>query len=187
MQCHKILNFNPHDLIGNFDIIPKPLNNITAGVVGFDPKLCLKDYYYNKLLNLGTKLESLVFYMKPNANKRNIHIDIDKNTLKPYWPSLNILIQGQGIMKWFKPITDSKLRFNSNGKVLYKSWENENDYGEILDVWSTGKVALVRTDIPHNAWNPGVEDRLVISIRWKQCLSWDETLEWFEKNFTKEE
>lgn len=84
-------------------------------------------------------------------------------------------------MKWFKPTTLGKLRISPIG-VRYKAWTPDEGYGEVVDEWSHGKVALVRTDIPHNVWNPNQETRLVASTRWEARMTWEETNEWFEKN-----
>jgi len=179
MICHKVLNLKPQDLISNFKSIPTPAESIPFGVVPFNPILCLDESFYKKLSELGT-LGSLVFHMQPYADKKSIHIDIDKISKQPFWPTLNIIIKGQGVMKWFNPTVPGKLNFHPRGKVLYKNW-NDN-FGEIIDKWEEGKVALVRTDIPHNVWNFSNEERLVISIRWSKFLTWEETLSWFEKN-----
>ena len=182
MNCHKVLNLDVSRLISDKSIIPRPAKYKPLSVVGCDPKHYLTDHTYNKLSVLG-KLNSLVFHMKPYVDKGNIHIDMNSIDIQPFWPSLNIIIEGQGIMKWFAPTSQGTLRYNPFGKVWYYSWEK--NFGDVVDQWTEGKVALVRTDIPHNAWNPVDEERLVVSIRWKQRYSWEETVNWFEKNFSQ--
>jgi hypothetical protein len=135
---------------------------------------------YEKMSELGL-LYSLVFSMKPGADKKSIHIDIDRKTQTPYWPSLNIVIDGQGVMRWFNPTKPGQMLKNNNTGVFYKAWFH--DYGDIVDEWSVGKIALVRTDIPHQVWNFDNGIRRIVSIRWNKKISWEETIEWFNSNF----
>jgi hypothetical protein len=179
INCYKLLNLNVEDLIENYNI-PCPAENKLFAVCRVDPAIFLKKHIHEKLSELGN-LSSLVFHMKPYADKKNIHVDIDKLSKMPYWPSLNILIKGQGAMKWFSPATPGTLSYNLQGNVYYRYWK-EHDYGDTIDEWTNGKVALVRTDIPHNAWNYSNEERLLISVRWSRRTSWEETLDWFDKN-----
>lgn len=144
-----------------------------------DPQTYLHDEVYNKLSELGT-LYSLVFSMRPGADKKMIHVDLDATTKIPYWPCLNILLEGQGTMKWFNPDRDGIIQRHA-ASVYYKSWYN--NYGEEIDSWDTGKIALIRTDIPHQAWNFDSDTRRVITIRWSNRKSWEETIEWFRVNF----
>lgn len=182
MICHKVLNLTSSDLIPDTTKVFRPWHNKSFSVRSQDPKLFLGANVYEKLSELGD-LTSLVFHMKPYADKQNVHIDISSKSKLPFWPSLNVLIEGQGVMRWFVPNSQGNLSYQPNADVWYQSWENT--FGEVVDQWSEGKVALVKTDVAHNVWNPGDTDRLAVSIRWRQRYSWEETLEWFEKNFYK--
>lgn len=176
-NCHMVLkNFKVSDFISNVNDIPRIEYDKPFGVISTNPINFLKTKMYNKLLVLGN-LTCLIFEMKPNVDKRSIHIDIDYSTKKPYWPSLNIIIKGQGVMKWFNPATEGKIYYNKDGKVFYKAWFS--DYGSIVDEWSTEKIAIVRTDVPHQVWNYDEEPRLMVSIRWSNRTSWEETKEFF--------
>ena len=177
IECHKTLdNYVVHDFISNFETIPR-INELSAfGVLPCNPKSFLHEKVYNKLNLLGP-LSSLVFEMKPNADKGSIHVDIDAKTRIPHWSSLNIILHGQGVMKWFDPPIEGKLTYNSSGKVFYKYWNS--NYGDVIDEWRHGKIAIVRTDIPHQVWNYDEEYRLVVSIRWGNRTSWEETKNFF--------
>jgi hypothetical protein len=180
LNCHHLLNIPVNHFIKNIEVIPKLPENSELFVTSCDPKLVLHEEIYNKMSILGT-LYSLVFSMKPGSDKRNIHIDLDSSTSEPYWPSLNIILDGQGVMKWFNPIGNGIILRNQTAKVYYKAWFN--NYGEPVDAWTTGKVALVRTDIPHQAWNFDNDVRRMITIRWSNRKTWEETIDWFNSNF----
>ena len=182
-QYFYTINRPVSDFIKNTDIIPtKPVHS-ELFVTKCNPKLYLQDDVYDKLSSLGD-LFSLVFCMSPNADKKNIHIDIDTDTQKPIQSSLNIIIDGQGVMRWFNPSVEGTLKntINSNGvNVYYKAWYD--NFGDPIDEWKSGKIALVRTDVPHQAWNFDSTDRRIVSIRWSKKYTWKETIEWFETNF----
>lgn len=179
IKCHHLLNIPVTHFIKNIDVIPKLPDNTDIVVTSCDPKLFLHEDIYNKLSELGD-LYSLMFSMKPESDKKSIHVDLDRKTREPYWPSLNIILDGQGIMKWFNPIGNGVVK-RATADVYYRAWFT--NYGEPIDSWSTGKVALVRTDIPHQAWNFDNDIRRMITIRWSNRKSWEETIDWFNRNF----
>lgn len=183
MKCHQILNIPVSDLIENTTDIPRLLSGNLYGVSNVNPKLFLKTGVYEKLSMLG-KLTSLVFEMKPNTDKGSIHVDLITSTLEPAWSGLNILIEGQGTMKWFQPESAGHLIIRENPKTATRTWFK--NYGEAVDIWDTGKVALVRTDIPHQAWNYSDTNRFIVSIRWSIRTTWEETIEWFKNNKIEE-
>lgn len=180
LKCHHHINLPVDHFIKDVDIIPAFPTGKQFYVAACDPKLYLHDTVYHKLSELGS-LYSLVFSMQPGADKKSIHIDLDAKTQTPYWPSLNILINGQGIMRWFNPTKPGYVLKNSSVGVFYKAWFH--DYGDIVDEWSVGKVVLVRTDIPHQVWNFDNDFRRIVSIRWSTKKSWEETIDWFNCNF----
>jgi len=170
------------DFIKNKDIIPSKPVDSKIFLSRCDPKLYLQDDIYEKLSSLGN-LFSLVFGMAPGADKKNIHIDIDTETQKPIQASLNIIIDGQGVMRWFNPNYDVTIKntVNSNGvNVYYKAWYD--NFGDPIDEWKSGKIALVRTDVPHQAWNFDSTDRRIVSIRWSKKYTWEEITDWFKTN-----
>jgi len=180
LKYHHHLNLPINYFVKDFDIIPTLPAGKQFHVSACDPKLYLHDIIYHKLAELGT-LYSLVFSMVPGVDKGSIHIDLDATTLEPYWPSLNILINGQGVMRWFNPSIPGIVMRNGNAGVYYKAWFK--NYGEPIDEWSEGKVALVRTDTPHQVWNFDNDIRRIVSIRWNKKISWEETIEWFHNTF----
>ena len=62
-------------------------------------------------------------------------------------------------------------------------WTWIDNYGNPIDEWSVGKVALVRVDKPHQTWNFDSDIRRIVSIRWSTQLSWEDTIAWFNHNF----
>jgi hypothetical protein len=179
MHCHQILNIPISTLIKDISMIPRLPDNKELWVNGIDPKLFLTTDAYNKLSILG-RLNCLIFEMKPNVDKNNIHIDL-LDTLEPVLSGLNIVLEGQGIMKWYMPEKDGYIMNRTNPKITYKAWFN--NYGEPVDIWDTGKIALVRTDVAHQVWNFDNDNRLIASIRWDKKTNWEETIEWFNRNF----
>lgn len=180
IKHHYLLNLSVDQFIKNVDVLPTLPVDKKFHVSSCDPKTYLHESVYEKLSELGS-LYSLVFSMLPGADKKSIHIDLDAKTLEPYWPSLNLVIDGQGVMRWFNPIAPGVVLRNTNAGVYYKAWFN--NYGEPIDEWNKGKVALVRTDTPHQAWNFDSDTRRIVTIRWDKKKSWEETIEWFNCNF----
>ncbi len=176
LKCHHLLDLPVSFFIKDISNIPHLPIDKEFHVTSCDPHMYLHDNVYKKLSELGS-LSSLVFSMKPGADKKSIHIDLDSKTQTPYWLSLNIIIDGQGVMRWFNPIKPGYVLKNNSAGVFYKAWFH--DYGNIVDEWNVGKVALVRTDIPHQVWNLDNDTRRIVSIRWNKKLSWDDTIKWF--------
>lgn len=158
----KILNLNFCETITDLDNL--------FGVRMYPSIDLLTDHAYQFFKKLELKDYLMVFYQKPLAEKGSIHVDhISKYVTHPY--SLNIVYKGQGVMKWFNPVGPGILKEAANG-AKYKYWPQQLA-GSILEEWSTGKIALVKTDIPHQAYNYNNETRICVSIRWN-----DITLPW---------
>jgi hypothetical protein len=179
LKCHHLLDIPVSYFIKDIDSIPKPPIDKEFHISRCNPKLFLHEDMYNKLSELGD-LASFIFSSKPGATKGSIHIDLDTTTLKPLWPGLNIILEGQGTMKWFNP-TGTGLVSRLPVGVYFRAWFK--NYGEPIDEWNEGKIALVRTDIPHQVWNFDNEARRIVSIRWSNKKTWEETIEWFNRNF----
>jgi hypothetical protein len=180
LKCHHTLNLPVSHFIKNIDLIPSLPEGDDLMVKGVNTKLFLHDHIYDKLSELGT-LGSLVFAMRPLADKKSIHIDLDTHTREPAWPGLNIILEGQGVMRWFNPVTDGIDMKNYKANVHYRAWFN--NYGDIVDQWSEGKVALVKIDVPHQVWNFDNDNRRMVTVRWSNKKSWEETIQWFQDNF----
>lgn len=159
--------------------IPRISPNQKSGVSIIDPKLFLNKKAYEILSKLGY-LHCLIFEQYPFYNKGVIHLDLD-TTLTPYWPCLNIILQGQGVMRWFDPVCPGTLIDKGVGPY-YKIWKDSLK-GKILSEWNKGKIAIVRTDIPHQAYNYDESIRIAVSVRWSNRYSFDETITFFKDHF----
>lgn len=179
MHCHQVIDIPLTTLVADISHIPRLPIDTEFWASSVDPKLFLKTDVYDKLSSLG-ELSSLVFEMKPNSDKKSIHVDLLTSTNEPAWSGLNIVLEGQGVMKWFQPDSPGYLIRRENPKTATRTWFK--DYGDPVDIWDSGKVALVRTDIPHQVWNYDSVNRFIVSIRWSNRTTWEETLDWFSIN-----
>lgn len=129
------------------------------------------------LTPLGLRSELMTFYHKPFFVGKQAHVDITANKTF-HWYSLNIAIYGQGKMFWFNSVDDGIIlnHKDSPEDILYIEFNDLTALGQPIDVWSQGKIALVKTGIPHYTCNDSIEERLVISIRWDPIISWDESI-----------
>lgn len=175
-QCHRVLNIKPEQLIKSFDLIPSPIDlapkPIQLATRSIAPKDVLHPSVYNLLTKMGraSKLGGLLFEALPYAQKQQVHVDLYSDGLTPFWPALNIVVEGQGVMRWYNPVGLGKVLYLPEAEVYYRSWDMA-DRGSIVDEWINGKVVIVRTDVPHQTWNQENTRRKVISIRMRH-LSW---------------
>ena len=179
-QYHRVLDIPVNRLVKSTEHLFRMPEDKPVSATATDPSLLLHDDVYQLLSQLGS-LAGLLFEQRSSADKQNIHVDYDKVSMKPFWPCLNIILEGQGIMRWFEPIAKPQLSRASGN--YYMAWTDPNNYGNVVDEWSAGKVALVRTDIPHNAFNYDDSKRFTVSVRWLKRYTWEETLEWFDSVF----
>jgi hypothetical protein len=126
----------------------------------------------------GLRRELMTFYQKPFCYNKKAHTDITSTNMF-HWYSLNVIISGQGKMSWFSPSTQGDLlrhKDNPDG-ILYIDFENVNLLGSPVDTWNFGKIALVKTGIPHHTYNDGAIERIVVSIRWDPILDWNSAID----------
>lgn len=145
----------------------------------------LTDTAYQYFNRYTLHKDILVFYQKSKKDKGTIHTDylsdgdLSPNEFHSY--SLNVIIKGQGVMQWFKPLGPGVLAQHNVG-VKYRYWYSAFK-GQLLDSWTEGKVALVKTDVPHQAYNNDVEDRVCVSIRWRNMLiPWEELISTLDRD-----
>ena len=130
----------------------------------------------------GLRKNLMTFYNQPNYNKIGpAHIDYI-NAEDKHLYSLNISIYGQGQMNWYYTNNSGKIyrHLRDPKHILYETFENVEMLGDPIDVWKEGKVALVRTDIPHLVYNDNDSERLVLSIRWENHFDWDGAVEFVQ-------
>jgi hypothetical protein len=179
-SCYKLIDIAPEKIVVNTHTITPIPDGTDHWSTDLDVNTLLTPGAKRKLSSRFGNLFAIGFSIRPNVDKGSIHIDLETGTLQPFWPSLNVVTSGQGVMRWFKPAKRGSLH-KVTEKRFYKAWFS--DYGEPIDEWATGKVALVKTDIAHQVWNFDNEIRQIISIRWANRSTWEETVEWFDKEF----
>jgi hypothetical protein len=180
-SCHYPLDISVDRIVKNINKLPELIKYPNMVAVGqIDPRYFIQDNTYSILTEVSD-LMILLFCAAPHSTKNNIHIDLEEKTENPFWPALNVVVNGSGIMNWYKPTTDPKLKYYNLGDVFGMEWTD--NYGEIIDTWDAGKVCIVKTDVPHNAFNENFGDfRTCLSIRWKSRHTWEETIAWYDEN-----
>lgn len=135
------------------------------GMVLIPTAIALKKGFSEYLKPFGLRPRLMIFYQPAGDLNQNIHTDfVDCNTTHHF--SFNLLVQGQGKMIWYnEPVDDGKLfeHPRSPNDILYKTYPKAKL--EVLDTWTTGNAALVKTGLPHGVENPSMEDRICLSIR----------------------
>jgi hypothetical protein len=125
----------------------------------------------------GIRKDLMTFYQRPFCYNKKAHIDISLDN-SCHWYSLNIIVYGQGKMMWFNPSFKKDIFGHKNdSNILYIDFEDYTVLGNPIDIWSSGKIALVKTGIPHHTHNDDSVERLVVSIRWDPIFTWDSTIE----------
>lgn len=138
----------------------------------------LKPDLYDYLKPYGVRDRLMLFFQPPHDLDPRIHTDyISKEETHFY--SFNILCRGQGTMIWYeRPEQGSEMlaHANSPNHIFYEVYPNL-DLKKIAE-WNSGKVALVRTDIPHGVINDSNELRVCLSVRINN-FGWEKAKEIF--------
>lgn len=156
----------------SYDVDPSKLVNIeylkglnkNTGMVLANSDQALVEKFRDYLKPFGLKKNLMLFFRKAHNCNQVIHTDFETDD-KPWYYSFNVTLQGQGRMVWYKEV-DGGVMFrhqNDPKHILYKKYFNIKL--EEADSWSTKKVALVRTGVPHGVENPDDEERICLSIR----------------------
>lgn len=133
----------------------------------------------------GLRKKLMTFYQRPFNFNKKAHTDINADN-SYHWYSLNIIVSGQGKMVWFNPSPKRDILHHKNDPkgILYVDFDDYSVLGDPIDVWGEGRIALVKTGIPHHTHNDGPTERLVISIRWDPIITWNSAIELIE-NFIR--
>lgn len=187
-KCHHVFDTNIYKFINEkskvFD--EEFLNNTFRQYKKIMKLLPTADLLNQDIMNLltpyGLRSELMTFYQKPFFIGTQAHVDITSNNTR-HWYSLNVAIYGQGKMFWFDDINDGVVlnHKDSPDDILYIEFNDLTVLGNPIDVWSTGKVSLVKTGIPHYTHNDSIDERLVVSIRWDEILSWEESIDLIDR------
>ena len=184
-ECYYKFNLDINQIL-NLDYINRKANeNDGKGMILVISELALKEPFFKYLKNYGIRDYLMLFLRKAGNLNENIHTDyVTEDNTHHY--SFNVLCQGQGTMTWFKrPDEGSKMFRHPNDptRIIYETYEGLTL--EPIDHWTDGKVALVRTGIPHGVKNEGSENRICLSIRIDD-YGWDQAKEIYNNYFKNE-
>jgi hypothetical protein len=173
-ECYYKFNLDIDQILNLDYIIRKANENDGKGMILVMSELALKQPFFQYLKNYGIRDYLMLFLRKSGNLNENIHTDyVTEDDTHHY--SFNVLCQGQGTMTWFKrPDEGSKMFRHPNDptRIIYETYEGLTL--EPMDRWTDGKVALVRTGLPHGVKNEDAENRICLCIRiddygWEQA------------------
>jgi hypothetical protein len=174
MECYYKYNIDITQIL-NLDYIYKKANEHSdKGMILVISSIALRPKFFKYLKQYGLRDYLMLFLRKANNLKEGIHTDYATEE-QPHHYSLNIICKGQGIMTWFQRPAEGSQMFrhptDPNG-IIYETYNSLAL--ESIDQWADGKIALVRTGIPHGVINDSFEDRICLSIRidnygWEQA------------------
>jgi hypothetical protein len=170
----------------NLDYIRRKADeNADKRMILVNSDYALQSKFFNYLKPYGLRNYLMLFLQKVGDLNEKIHTDyIEEKT--PHHYSCNIICNGQGTMTWFKEqVNGSEIRRHPNDpdNVLYKTYTGLTMIP--VDQWVDGKIALVKTGVPHGVKNNGTEDRVCLSIRINDH-GWETAKELYKNYFVNE-
>ena len=177
--CHDIINLSPDFFFEDVEYI-KSLRQLNSTKVL--PSTIFKKEVFEKLksLSLNNSFTTYIFSKQPNLHTWPIHIDPDFIRAHCLF-AFNIIIQGQGVMKWFAVPKDKGQIGTNKVNDAYVYFKEEDC--TLMDEWTEGKCAFVKIDVAHQAWNYDSDERIAISIRWNPGDSYDDVYTKFKEVF----
>jgi len=165
VECYHKFNLDTNQIL-NLDYIQRKANEHNNKMMTLvSSELAIKPEFLSFLKNYGIRDYLMLFLQKAGDLNEKIHTDY-VTEIDPHYYSFNIICKGQGVMTWYNspPGGGNKTRHPADpARILYETFN-----GFTLDTvatWSDGKIALVKTGIPHGVKNNGSEDRICLSIR----------------------
>ena len=156
------------------------------------PHLVIQDDIFDLFSKWGTP--KILIAQLPVNSGGMLHSDRDQINLNNHHhnPAINMLLSGTHIMNWYEMDIPGEIALmgKTAGTIVIPGvthsttlWRNE--LGRVIDTWTTGDVAAVRTDVPHKVFNTGNTPRTTLSIRWYEYeISWEEFLDWAINDLT---
>jgi hypothetical protein len=165
IECYHKFNLNINQIL-NLDYIErKAREHDDKRMTLVISELALKSNFLSFLKNYGIRDYLMLFLQKAGDLNEQIHTDYATET-DPHHYSFNIICKGQGVMTWFNnPLGGGNKSKHPNDptRIMYETFKGLDL--DPIDSWSDGKIALVRTGLPHGVKNNGSEDRICLSIR----------------------
>jgi hypothetical protein len=185
MECYYKFNLSA-DQILNLDYIYRKANeHADKGMILVISELALKPAFYTYLKQYGLRDYLMLFLRKAGNIKKDIHTDYVTEE-QPHHYSFNVICKGQGTMTWFnRPVEGSQMFRHPNDptRIIYETYNGLTL--DPVDQWTDGKIALVRTGIPHGVMNDSSEDRICLSIRIDD-YGWEQAREIYNSFFNNE-
>jgi len=165
MECYYKFDIDTTQILNLDYINRKAVENSGKGMTLVISQLALKPSFFNYLKPYGLRDYLMLFLRRSGNLNEETHTDYVTDE-QPHHYSLNILCQGQGTMSWFyRPEGGGQMLRHPNDptRIIYETFNGMEL--DPIDKWTDGKIALVRTGIPHGVRNDGTEDRVCLSIR----------------------
>jgi hypothetical protein len=185
MECYYKFNVDIEQIL-NLDYVYRKANeHADKNMILVISELALKQKFYAYLKHYGLRDYLMLFLRKAGNVKEDIHTDYATEE-QPHYYSFNLICKGQGTMTWFKrPKVGSQMFRHPNdpSRIIYETYNGLTL--ESIDQWSDGKIALVRTGIPHGVTNDELEDRICLSIRIDD-YGWEQAKQIYKDYFTND-
>lgn len=174
------------DMVGPMEELGKICDGQHSGTspkISYVPcKDIIPGFLLEKYGSLGIHLgNAMIFYRPSGMSNDYAHIDLQTKTPENSVVSaINIVYKGHGSeMAWYKmPGQNKELRWTTAG-TPYLSWP-VSELEEMDRARITGKMTLVRVDIPHAIFVKD-EPRWCLSLRFSKPFgSWNETVGFFK-------
>lgn len=140
-------------------------SQIGSRMLMVESSMALQPNFFSYLKQFGLRDKLMLFLQNAGDTTNRIHTDYASEDTR-FHHSFNVICSGQGTMTWFRRPNDGGFIYrhpNNPKHILYEIYPEAQL--EALDHWTAGKVALVRTCVPHGVTNNYPEDRVCLSIR----------------------
>jgi len=155
MNYYEITDFNPvrSDFVPPADFVP---------IRRYKPEEVLSKQAIDKFTSLGFELREVQMFMTPPETTTTIHIDGHTTSISK--SAINYVLNGVGIMKWYRLKNENINPLTTSAGTNYIRLQPSDC--EETDSLNLSKLTLVEVCQPHNIINNSKEFRYCFSIRY---------------------